>query len=116
MQQVDGNPYRYTVETGEKVFLKVTPVGVGKFVTVNIDVVAQPKPNDLLYSFDVTKPTGQSHTVLMEFNFPGVNDPNARYDVAITAKKNGTPSGGPFSFSILQTDPDKEAAIKFKVT
>jgi hypothetical protein len=114
MEQIDGDLFTYSVEAHETVVIEVTPVGVGNFASVNIDSKAQPK--SFTYSFPVTKPSDGEHDVVMEFEFPGVVDPNARYDVKLTSTKNGSPNGGPFSFNVKNSDTLKEADLTFTVT
>jgi hypothetical protein len=113
MEQIDGDLFTYSVAANEKIVIEVTPFGVGNFAAVNIDGVPQPK--SFSYSFTVTKPSGHEHDVVMEFEFPGVDDPDARYDVKLTSTTNGNPSGGPFSFSVKNSDTLKEAALTFTV-
>src|SRR5258707_6118659 len=79
MEQIDGDLFTYSVEAHETVVIEVTPFGVGNFASVNIDSKAQPK--SFSYSFPVTKPSDGEHDVVMEIEFPGAVDPNARYDV-----------------------------------
>ena len=77
MEQIDGDLFTYSVEATETVIIEVTPFGVGNFASVNID--STPKPKSSTYSFPVNKPSGGEHDVVMEFEFPGVDDPDARF-------------------------------------
>jgi len=113
MQQIDGDLFAYSAKPTEMVSIEITPTGVGNLAAVNIDGVAKPKATT--YSFPINRPLGQEHDVVIEFDFPGITDPHARYDVKLTSTLNGAASGGPFSFSVTNDDPLKTASFSITV-
>jgi hypothetical protein len=112
MNQIDGSPYRYSVGQQETITIRITPVGVKKFITANLDghTVAKPPGANPTYVFTVTKPKGKVHVFFFAFDFPGVPaNANARYDIELS----GSNPGGPFNVSVNQSDPDKDVFFRF---
>src|SRR5689334_16905101 len=109
MEQVDGDLFTYSVGLQEIVTLAVKPIGVGNFASVNIN--GTPQARALSYQLTAAGPSGREHDVVMEFEFPGISDPQARYEVELTSDRGS----GPFTFSVKNSNTLKEAALTFTV-
>ena len=109
MEQVNGDLFSYSVVAGEIVTLSITPMGVGNFATVVINGASQAKA--FSYSLNADGPSGREHNMVVECEFPGIADPDARYDITV----EGSAGGSPFSFSISNSNTLKEAAFRFTV-
>ncbi|HYR74463.1 MAG TPA: hypothetical protein VEM96_01355 [Pyrinomonadaceae bacterium] len=109
MEQVNGDLFSYSVSAGETVTLAITPIGVGNFASVVIDGV--PRARAFSYLLTADGPSGREHNIVLECEFPGITDADARYDITVT----GSAGGSPFSFSIKNSNTLKEAAFRFTV-
>lgn len=116
MKKVDD--VTYNVIPNEKITIKVTPTNLGGSLP---SVVAAFDGKDLpntgtnsapKYMFNVTKPPGRTHRVMMECTFQFDSPDNAFYKVAISGKKD---EGCPCDFTIAKVDELKAVGIRFKV-
>ena len=112
------NSFTYDVKTGEHITISVTPTNFGGSAN---DVEAVFDGEDLpntgsdaapVFEFDVIKPVGQTHRVLMEFIFFADAPATAFYQVDISGEKD---QGCPCGFIIAKSSQIKEAGIRFRV-
>jgi hypothetical protein len=112
------NSFTYDVRPGEKITIAVTPTNFGsslpdvEAVLDGDDLVNTNTPDAPVFVFNVTKPVGQTHRVLMEFVFLPDSPANAFYDVAITGEND---VGCPCGFVIAKANQVKEVGIRFRV-
>ena len=112
------NSFTYDVVPGEHITISVTPTNFGGS---GVDVEAVLDGNDLSntgsedapqFEFDVSKPVGQTHRVLMEFVFFPDAPPTAFYQTEISGEDD---EGCPCGFIIAKSSQIKEAGIRFRV-
>ena len=112
------NSFTYDVVPGEHITITVTPTN---FLGSAPDVEAVLDGEDLansgtqdapLFKFTVSKPTGQTHRVLMEFIFFGDAPATSFYQTDISGEND---QGCPCGFIIARNSQIKEAGIRFRV-
>ena len=112
------NSFTYDVVPGEHITITVTPTN---FLDSAPDVEAVLDGEDLansgtqdapLFKFTVSKPTGQTHRVLMEFIFFGDAPATSFYQTDISGEND---QGCPCGFIIARNSQSKEAGIRFRV-
>lgn len=112
------NSFTYNVRPDEHIVISVTPTGLDGSAP---DVEAVLDGEDLgntgsddapVFEFDVSKPVGQTHRVLMEFIFFPDAPATSFYQVDISGKND---QGCPCGFIIARNNPVKEAGIRFRV-
>lgn len=112
------NDVTYEVLPGEQITITVTPIGFGASLSSVEAVLDKHKlPNSgtddaPIFRFPVTKPTGKTHRVFMEFTFLEDSPDEACYQVDISGQND---EGCPCGFSICKTDEAKGANIAFDV-
>ena len=112
------NSFTYEVRPGEPITIDVTPTNFGGSapdVEVFRDGEDLPNvgtPDHPVFKFDVSKPVGQTHRVLMEFIFFSDAPSTAFYQVEISGEGD---EGCPCGFIIAKTSQVKEAGIRFRV-
>src|SRR5438128_8946223 len=99
----------FEVAQGEGVFLRVISVGFqGNYVGVGLDTQTLgllDKPDNTL-QFTASKPFGQSHLLIFEFNFPTYATPDTRYELQLTGSR-----GGSFTRFVSKADPNHDVDI-----
>lgn len=111
MQRVDRFWYRVTLQ--ENVTISITPsVNLGHLYTANLDGHAMAKPNDGIYRFTVTRPTGRTHFFIIVFDFTAAPD-GSQYRVVIDG--DGANNSGPFNLTVRKSDPMKLKTFQFEV-
>ncbi len=112
------NSFTYDVKMGEHITISVTPTGFGGSATdVEAVLDGQDLPNtgsdaSPQFEFDVIKPVGQTHRVLMEFIFFPDAPPTSFYQISISGEND---QGCPCGFIIAKSSQIKEAGIRFRV-
>lgn len=93
MEQVSTN--RYRVQPLEVVRLQFSGNGVpSAFVTLSVDGFAPvPPPPPGAFQFTATRPTGQTHFVVVQYAFPPGTPPSASYDTSVSGSFGGTFTG-----------------------
>jgi|ERR1041384_3446998 hypothetical protein len=109
----------YDVHRKESIVVTVTPINFNESlfsVRANLDGnIWEPEPgsqDEPRFEFTVSKPLGDIHTVLFEFNFVAGSPDNARYDVEITGEND---EGCPCGFTVRKTTATKDPAVEFFV-
>lgn len=112
------NSFSYDVRPNEHIIIRVTPTGFGgsapdvEAVKDGKDFLNTGTNNAPVFEFDVSKPVGQTHRVLMEFIFFPDAPPTSFYQVDIFGEND---EGCPCGFIIAKTNAVKEAGIRFRV-
>jgi hypothetical protein len=91
MEQITG--YRYRVEPGEKVTIRVTPVGVGPHVAAaeNRTVLPNSGPaHTPTFRFGAHDLPGYIHFVEVDCSFDQQDDDDARYEFRISGSRGGS--------------------------
>ena|SRR5258705_13560284 len=103
---------------GEPVQILVTPTNFDSSLpSIVATLDDQPFPPDEgtedapTYSFNVSKPAGQTHRVIMEFSFQTDAPDGARYDVVISGEND---VGCPCGFTIDLSTKDRSPSISFR--
>jgi len=112
------NSFTYDVRPNEHIVISVTPTGFGgsapdvEAVLDGEDLPNTGSNNHPVFQFDVSKPVGQTHRVLMEFIFFGDSPATSFYQVDIRGQND---EGCPCGFIIAKNNPVKEVGIRFRV-
>lgn len=103
---------------GEPITIKVTPTNFDSSLHSIVatrddqpflpDVGTEDAPT---YSFNVSKPAGQTHRVIMEFSFQTDAPDEARYDIVISGEND---VGCPCGFTIDLSTQDRSPSISFR--
>ena len=110
--------FTYDVRPKEHIVISVTPTSFGGSAP-DVEAVLDGKDfpntgsNDApVFQFNVSKPVGQTHRVLMEFIFFPDAPATSFYQVDISGEND---QGCPCGFIIAKNNSVKEAGIRFRV-
>lgn len=113
------NSVTYDVRPGEKITIEVTPTDFGASAPsveaalddqgrlTNVGTMDAP-----VYKFTVSKPSGKTHRVFMEFTFHSDAPQKASYQVAISGRND---VGCPCGFAVTMADEVREVTPRFRV-